>query len=116
MKLVFTTDDTPWADVSGLPGARGFEFKRLVGADYTEAYSMELIRLEPGDHSVPHVEPHSHSFYFLEGTGSVTIDGTESRVGPGTVCLIKAGMRHALKNDGATDMVLLTIYDPPRLR
>jgi L-ectoine synthase len=77
---------------------------------------MELIRLEPGDHSVPHIEPHSHAFYFLEGTGEVTIDQETSRVGPGTVCLIKAGMRHSLRNDGAGDMVLLTIYDPPRQR
>jgi hypothetical protein len=57
MGNVFSVDDMPWADLKGLPGARGFEFKALTDAAYTKAYSCELVRLEPGDHSVPHIEP-----------------------------------------------------------
>jgi hypothetical protein len=29
MECVFSVDDVPWADLKGLPGARGFEFKAL---------------------------------------------------------------------------------------
>jgi hypothetical protein len=57
MERVFSVDDIPWRDVHGLPGARGFEFKALTDDAYTQAYSCELVRLEPGDHSVPHIEP-----------------------------------------------------------
>jgi hypothetical protein len=72
MERVFSVDDIPWADLKGLPGARGFEFKALTNDAYTKAYSCELVRLEPGDHSVPHVEPWSHLLYILSGTGDVT--------------------------------------------
>ena len=29
MERVFSVDDIPWADLKGLPGARGFEFEAL---------------------------------------------------------------------------------------
>ena len=116
MSRVFSVADIPWADLRGLAGARGFEFKALTDESYTRAYSCELVRLEPGDHSVPHVEPWNHLLYFLSGTGEITIEDTTSPVRPGVVCQICAGERHALRNLGADDMIVLTIYDPPRAR
>ena len=116
MGKVFSVDDIAWSDLRGLPGARGFEFKALTDDDYTKAYSGELVRLEPGDHSVPHVEPWSHLLYFLSGTGDITIDGDVSAVRSGTVCQVSAGEKHSLRNLGSDDMLLLTIYDPPRRR
>jgi quercetin dioxygenase-like cupin family protein len=116
MANVFSVDDLGWKDLRGLPGARGFEFKALTDDAYTKAYSCELVRLEPGDHSVPHIEPWSHLLYFLSGTGDITIDGSTSPVGTGTVCQVSAGEKHSLRNLGADDMVILAIYDPPRVR
>ena len=116
MANVFSVDDLGWKDLRGLPGARGFEFKALTDDAYTKAYSCELVRLEPGDHSVPHIEPWSHLLYFLSGTGDITIDGSTSPVRTGTVCQVRAGEKHSLRNLGADDMVILTIYDPPRVR
>ena len=75
MRKVFSVNDVPWQNLRGLPGARGFEYKALSDADYSAAFNAELVRLEPVDHSVPHVEPWSHLLYFLSGTGDVTIDG-----------------------------------------
>ena len=116
MDKVFSVDDLEWRDVRGLPGARGFEFKPISGDDYTGAFNAELVRLEPGDHSVPHVEPWNHLLYFTHGTGDVTIGGTTWPVRPGTVCLVKAGERHSLRNLGGDDMLVLAVYDPPRKR
>jgi quercetin dioxygenase-like cupin family protein len=113
---VFSIDSLEWRDVSGLPGARGFEFKAISDGTYSQAFNAELVRLEPGDHSVPHVEPWNHLLYFTSGTGDVTIDGTTWPVSTGTVCLVKSGERHSLRNLGADDMIVLTIYDPPRRR
>jgi len=45
MGSVFSIDDMPWADLKGLPGARGFEFKALTTDAYTRSYSCELVRL-----------------------------------------------------------------------
>jgi quercetin dioxygenase-like cupin family protein len=116
MQRVFSVDDMPWRDVHGLPGARGFEFKALTDDAYTKAYSCELVRLEPGDHSVPHVEPWSHLLYILSGTGDITIDGDIRAVRSGTVCQVRAGEKHSLRNLGDDDMLILAIYDPPRER
>lgn len=116
MERVFSVDDIPWADLKGLPGARGFEFKALTNDAYTKAYSCELVRLDPGDHSVPHIEPWSHLLYILCGTGDITIDGNTAPIGIGTVCQVRAGEKHALRNLGVDNMLILVIYDPPRLR
>ena len=105
MANVFSVDDVGWKDLRGLPGARGFEFKALTDDAYTKAYSCELVRLEPGDHSVPHIEPWSHLLYFLSGTGDITIDGSTSPVRTGTVCQVRPGEKHSLRNLGADDMV-----------
>lgn len=83
MERVFSVDDMPWADLKGLPGARGFEFKALMNDAYTKAYSCELVRLEPGDHSVPQIEPGSHLLYILSNPGNMsgkTMDGCKAPV------------------------------------
>jgi hypothetical protein len=54
MRTVFSVNDIPWQNLRGLPGARGFEYKALSDNDYSSAFNAELVRLEPGDHSVPH--------------------------------------------------------------
>ena len=95
MERVFSIDDMPWADLKGLPGARGFEFKALTDDAYTKAYSCELVRLDPGDHSVPHTEPWSHLLYILSGTGDVTIDGNTTPIRSCTVCQVRAGEKHS---------------------
>jgi mannose-6-phosphate isomerase-like protein (cupin superfamily) len=97
---VFSVDDMPWTDLKGLPGARGFE----------------LVRLEPGDHSVPHIEPWSHLLYILSGTGDFTIDGSTAPIRSGTVCQVRAREKHSLRNLGEDNMLVLAIYDPPRAK
>src|SRR5512147_244540 len=74
---VIFTDTMAWRDLRGLPGAKGYEFKELVcdEASYTSAYSCELVRLDPSDHSVPHIEQWNHTLIFLEGAGEITIKG-----------------------------------------
>jgi len=116
MRRVFSVNDISWQNLRGLPGARGFEYKALSDGDYSSAFNAELVRLEPGDHSVPHIEPWSHRRYFLSGTGDVTINGETQPVATGTVCQISAGQKHSLRNLGRDDMIILTIYDPPRKR
>lgn len=116
MEKVFSVDALPWQELRGLPGARGFEFKALTDESYTKAYNCELVRLEPGDHSVPHVERWSHLLYILSGNGDITINGDTAMVRRGTVCQVRAGEKHSLRNLGDDDMLVLAIYDPPRVR
>src|SRR5215475_8196203 len=116
MDSVFSVDDIPWTNLEDLRSARGFEFKALTNDAYTKAYSCELVRLDPGDHSVPHIEPWSHLLYILSGSGDITINGNTTAVRASSVCLVQAGEKHSLRNLGEEDMLILTIYDPPRIR
>lgn len=74
MDPVIDIHEATWQDLAGLAGARGYEFIPLVADDpaYTTAYSCEMVRLGPADHS--------------------------------------------LRNHGPGDMLVLTVYDPPRVR
>ena len=116
MGNVFCIDDLSWEDLRDLPGARGYQFKALTEKTYTEAYSCELVRLEPGDHSVPHIERWNHLLYILSGAGEIDIEGRVSTLKGGTVCQVCAGDLHSMRNLGEDVMSLLVIYDPPRQR
>jgi len=118
MEPVININDVRWKDLTGLAGARGYEYIPLVADDpsYTTSYSCEMVRLGPADHSVPHVEPWNHLLYFVEGNGELTIGERSWRVGPGTSAKVKAGERHSLRNLGPGDMLVLAVYDPPRVR
>ncbi len=118
LERVGNVNDRSWNDESDLAGARGYEFMRIVSndPDYTSAFSLEVTRLGPDDHSVPHVEPWNHLLYFLSGSGEVTIKDDTFPIRPGSYAKIKAGEKHSLRNLGGTDMLVLTLYDPPRPR
>jgi quercetin dioxygenase-like cupin family protein len=118
MDPVINVNEMPWQDLTGLAGARGYEFIPLVADDprYTTAYSCELVKLGPADHSVTHTEPWNHALYFVSGSGELTIGERTWPVRPGTFAKVKAGERHALRNHGPGDMLVLTVYDPPRVR
>ena len=115
---VFSYNDMPWQDLRELQGSRGFEYKALVcdEPEYTSAYSCELVRLDPGDHSVPHIEKWNHTLIFIEGSGDLTIQDRTWPIVPGSVAKVRAGERHSLRNLGEGQMLVMTIYDPPRPR
>ena len=111
-----------WA-IGANPGTRRTDAPRANlfisladGPEYTSAYSGEFVRLGPEDHSVVHVERCNHRLYFIAGSGEVTIGSQTRPVRPGSYAKVKAGERDSLRNLGGTDMLVLTIYDPPRPR
>jgi mannose-6-phosphate isomerase-like protein (cupin superfamily) len=95
------------------PGT-GFGFTpTVVGSEYTDAYSAQFGRIGPGGSSRPHTDHYNHAFYFISGTGAVTIDTASWPLEPGSVVKIPAGSRHGFQNTGDEDLVFLVIYDPP---
>jgi quercetin dioxygenase-like cupin family protein len=83
---------------------------------YTSAFSCELVRLGPGDHSLTHVEPYNHLLFFVEGNGEITIDKQTWPLSPGSYAAVEVGKKHSLRNLGDSEMLVLTVYDPPRER
>ena len=43
-------------------------------------------------------------YFFIAGTGLMTVDGKACEVGPGSVVLTLSGSRHALRNTGAGEL------------
>jgi quercetin dioxygenase-like cupin family protein len=116
MHPVTSIEQFEWKPLS-VEGSKGYEFMfNLVGAEYTDAYSVDLVRVEPGGYSPVHIDPDNHAFYFIEGTGRVTIAGKPNAVGPGSVVKIPFGALHSIENTGSQHLLFLTIYDPPRKR
>jgi mannose-6-phosphate isomerase-like protein (cupin superfamily) len=116
MSVVTSSESLPWKPFS-VENSQGYDFKfNLIDKEYTDAYSIDLVRVAPGGYSPVHFDPDNHAFFFIEGNGTVTIAGEASDVGPGSVVKIPFGALHAIRNTGEVPLVFLTIYDPPRVR
>jgi len=117
MEDVSNVHDRRWVD-DDTPGARGYKYVAIVADDpeYTSAFSCELVHLGPGDQSLTHVEDYNHLLFFVEGSGEITIDKRTWPLSPGSYAKVKAGEHHSLRNLGDTEMLILTVYHPPRVR
>ena len=117
MEYVNNVHDRRWVD-EDTTGAKGYEYIEIVpdGSEYTSAFSCELVRLGPGDHSLTHVEPYNHLLFFVEGDGEITIGKQTWPLSPGSYAAVEAGKKHSLRNLGNSEMLVLTVYDPPRER
>jgi mannose-6-phosphate isomerase-like protein (cupin superfamily) len=117
MEYVDNVHDRRWID-DDTPGARGYRYIEIVADDseYTSAFSCELIRLGPGDQSLTHVEPCNHLLFFVEGSGEITTGERTWPLSPGSYAKVKAGEEHSLRNLGDSEMLIVTVYDPPRVR
>jgi quercetin dioxygenase-like cupin family protein len=117
MENVDNVHDRRWVD-DDASGASGYEYMPIVFDDpeYTDAFSCELFRLGPGDDSQTHVEDYNHLLFFVEGSGEITIGESTWLLRPGSYAKVEAGERHSLRNLGDSEMLILTVYDPPRLR
>lgn len=116
MQSLLSVDSLPWQPFS-VENSSGYEFKfGIVGAEYTDAYSVDLVRVAPGGRSPLHIDPDNHAFYVVCGTGVVTIAGDAHPVRPGSVVKIPFGALHSIENTGTGHLIFLTLYDPPRRR
>ncbi|HET6876644.1 MAG TPA: cupin domain-containing protein [Jatrophihabitans sp.] len=81
----------------------------------TPYYNLLIITLAPGQGVEAHVHTdEDDSFLVLEGTLSVTVgeDDRTISVTPGTYVLVPSGTRHAIANNGYTDVRMLNIHAP----
>lgn len=116
MKHITHITDTPWTPHQ-IEGSKGFEFIfDILAGEYTDAYSMDIVRVAEGGYSPPHIDPDNHAFYILGGEAEIDIADACHRAQSGAIVRIPRGVVHAVRNAGQGDLVLLTIYDPPRVR
>jgi len=101
-----------YADVPALPvgeDAPGVTIRWLIDEPHDAApnYALRLIEVDAGGHTPNHVHPYEHENYVLEGHGRVLIGLEWHEVGPGTVVLVPAGVRHTYENTGDTSFRFL---------
>jgi mannose-6-phosphate isomerase-like protein (cupin superfamily) len=87
----------------------------LLPQGYSTAYSIDIAEFPVGGFSPEHVDA-GHAFYIISGEAEMVIEGETCPAKTGCVVAIPAGARHSIRNVGTAPLVLLTIYDPPRVR
>lgn len=111
---IVNPDDTAWESWSDpdIRARSAIRWKLLLTRDRTPTSSMTLGLLEipPGAHLLRHHHALPESYYFLEGTGTLEIDGQLSSVGPGATIYIAPNASHRLVNPGPTTLRLLFMF------
>ena len=65
-----------------------------------EGYVMRVFELEPGGNTPEHTHPWPHINYFLQGEGTVYLDGKANEVKAGSFAYIPSGALHKMINRG----------------
>lgn len=103
------------ADTGVLYGGKG-KFRILVDEQMCGArnYSM-LLNTQPGGAvGSPHSHDEAeHSWFILEGTGTVTLGEESFRIGPGMTIFIPPGLMHGIEADEGSELKYIVIYSPP---
>jgi quercetin dioxygenase-like cupin family protein len=109
----FNMSEGDWEEfVKG--NAKGISSKDVDPGGLITAFTIKLMRVEPGGEFPPHVDPYSHLFYLLSGVGEGLLGDNVYAMKPWHVTIVKAGIRHGYRNVGSEDMYLLTMNIPTR--
>ena len=88
-------------------------WKTLLSADQTSSseITMGMAEIPPGERLSMHSHPQAETYYIVEGTGFVVLDGVEHEVKAGSVVFISGDVVHTI---GATgDQLLKMVYSFP---
>lgn len=77
-------------------------------------FSLAHAYLEAGESSLPHkLVTSSETYYFLEGSGSIVVEGQILRIGRGDTIFVPADATQSVLNTGSERLVFLCIVSPP---
>jgi mannose-6-phosphate isomerase-like protein (cupin superfamily) len=75
--------------------------------------SLAEARLGPGCATTPHHHAVTEEIYYiLSGTADMTLGHDTRGVGPGDAIAIPPGLRHTIRNTGATELIFLCTCAP----
>jgi quercetin dioxygenase-like cupin family protein len=116
VKHITNPADEPWIPYNPM-GAKGFNFIfEILSREYTDAYSIDLVKVEVGGSSPFHIDPDNHAFYILDGEAEMIIAEERTIARKGEIARIPMGVVHSISNAGDVPLMMLSFYDPPRDR
>jgi mannose-6-phosphate isomerase-like protein (cupin superfamily) len=82
----------------------GIDMKVMLGAEHTGGtFSAIVAEIKPGEGPPPHLHRDREEYFFvLEGSYSLSVNGSESTIGPGTLVFVPRGTVHTFKNVAST--------------
>ena len=87
------------------------DFRRVI---LTNKHSqVVLMSIEPGDDIGSETHEVDQILYFVDGDGEAELSGKKSKIAPGSLVSVPAGIRHNFINTGKKPLKLYTIYAPP---
>ena len=91
---------------------RGVTWRTLTSADRTPTTQLTsgVCEIAPGGELALHRHPPLELYYFLEGTGIVTLDRDDHVVRPGSTVYIPGGTPHRIRNNGTTLLKLFYVF------
>jgi mannose-6-phosphate isomerase-like protein (cupin superfamily) len=110
MAKIFEFKDAPHTTTAG----RGTTY-RFINEDMdAEKIGVMLIELEPMMKS-PRIHYHKNresAYIVLEGSATVTINGTEHQIKPKTVVFLSPGDKHGITSTGEKGFKMIEVYSP----
>ncbi len=91
---------------------RGVTWRTLTSADRmpTRTLTSGVCEIAPGGELALHRHPPLELYYFLEGSGVVTLGRDDHVVRAGTTIYIPGGTPHGIRNNGATLLKLFYVF------
>lgn len=103
------TDENGWVKN---PAYREVYLNTLLDESENEHVVVRLARILPGGEIMPHTHKNQETFYFLEGEGSVLVNGERKRVKKGELVNAPAGCEHGILNDTDREILLYCVFSP----
>lgn len=84
----------------------------LLDEKENENVIIKVVKIMPGGEILPHIHKNQETFFFLEGEGSVLVNGERRRVGKGGLVNVPAGSEHGVVNDTDKEILLYCVFSP----
>jgi mannose-6-phosphate isomerase-like protein (cupin superfamily) len=90
----------------------GVTWRTLTSGDRTPTRELTtgVCEIAPGGELLYHRHAPLELYYFLEGTGVVTLGGTDRAVKRGSTVYIPGDTPHRIRNDGAVPLRLFYVF------
>ncbi len=85
---------------------RFFPWDGIAAKDWGGAW----VKVLPGETSIQHSHEENEVFFIVRGSGVLRHGGEEHRVSFGSSMYMQPGVEHSLTNDGAEDIVFLSMW------